>query len=521
MPTSRSVSISKHRAPAPRTAAVAVLALAGLVLSACSSAPSTDTSPPPETTLEAFYQQQVTFSDCQIPVSTEGAGSAVDGTCGTIEVPIDYNEPAGDTAELAVFRVPARGGDSIGSLLLNPGGPGSAGIGFAASSALALADDPVSEQYDLVGFDPRGVGASTPAIDCFTDAERDTDVSPASALVSPLNTRPLVEACADSVGGVEALAHMGTVEAARDLDVMRQVLGDEKLSFAGVSYGTRLGAVYAQTFPDKVRSLVLDGPVDPLAETYDRRIDQFTGLQGAFDDLAAFCIEQGDCPLGDTVAGATTRYQQLVQPLQDAPLPTVQGRDLTFTSANDAVVAGLYSKASWPAVIDGLSQLAEGRGDLLRALRDISQGRAADGTYTNAQEAIVVYNCLDETRFSEQGQIDMIEALHSAAPIFDTGRPVEGQAVPCAGWPSEPTLEYPYAVGIENLPPTLAVAVTGDPLAPYDGAMSLADTLGSALLTVEGDRHGVIMSGNECVDAIVASYLIDGDLPRSDVRCQL
>lgn len=513
MTTSRYAA--RARATIPGAAAIALVA--ALVFTACSSTANPEPPPPsPSTTLGAFYDQEATFAPCEIPVGD----ATVKGECGTVEVPIDYDEPTAETAELAVFRVPARGDERIGSLLLNPGGPGSPGVGYAASSALAMADDPVGERFDLVGFDPRGVGASTPTIDCYTDAERDADASPASA-ITPSGTMPLVEACAESVGGVDALAHMGTVEAAQDLDVLRAVMGDEQLTFTGVSYGTRLGAVYAQMFPERVRAMVLDGAVDPLTGTFDRRVEQFTGIQSAFDDLAAFCVEQGDCPLGDDVAGATARYQELVQPLQDEPVPTVQGRDLTFTAANDAVTAGLYSVAAWPTLIEGLTELRDGRGDLLRALRDIQQGRGTGGTYTTDQEAIVVYNCLDEARFSGDDRVELIEAVYAAAPIFDTGRPVVGEPDPCEGWPVEPTLEYPYATGIEGLPSMLTIAATGDPLAPYAGGVSLADTLGSSLLTVEGDQHGVIMSGNECVDATVASYLIDGETPASDARCQL
>lgn len=510
---SHSAAIKKRT---PR-AVVSLAVVAALTLAACSSTSDSESpSASPDASLDAFYGQEVTFASCEIPVGE----TTVDGECGRVEVPIDYDDPTAETAELAVFRVPARGDERIGSLLLNPGGPGSPGVGYAASSALAMAQDPVGERFDLVGFDPRGVGASTPTIDCFTDAQRDADASPAST-ITPSGARPLVELCAKSVGGVDVLAHMGTVEAARDLDVLREVLGDEQLTFAGVSYGTRLGAVYAQTFPQNVRALVLDSALDPFAGTFDRRVEQFTGIQSAFDDLAAFCVEQGDCPLGDDVAGATSRYQELVRPLQDEPVPTVQGRDLTFTAANDAVTAGLYSEASWPAVIKGLTQLRDGRGDLLRALRDILQGRANDGTYTSAQEAIVVYNCLDETRFSGDDRIELVQAMYAAAPIFDTGRPVVGGPDPCEGWPVEPTLEYPYATDIDGLPSLLTIAATGDPLTPYLGGARLADTLGSSLLTVEGDQHGAIMSGNACVDSTVGRYLIDGETPAADARCRL
>lgn len=458
------------------------------------------------------------FEPCDVLVPE--AGSAVNGECGTIEVPLDYTDVSGDSGQIAMFRVPARSEDPIGSLLLNPGGPGYPGIEFAASAAAAWANNPVTGRFDIVGFDPRGTGATVPAVDCFTDAEREVDATAASQLTRP-DSPPLVEACADSVGGVDVLAHLGTRDVARDLDVIRAVLGDEKLTYAGVSYGTRLGAVYAEMFPQNVRALVLDGAMNPRTGTLERRQDQWAGMQRAFDELAAFCVEQGDCPLGDDIEGTTAAYQALVQPLQDEPVAAGDGRELTFVAAHDGVVTGLYSQAVWPAVVAGLRELAEGRGETLLSLRDLYHGRSPNGSYDDAAEATSVINCLDEERFSGEDQVELVEKAFAAAPIFDTGRPVEAGPDWCEGWPVEPTLGYPYASDIEGLPATLTVSVTGDALTPHEGGISLADTLGGSLLTVEGEQHGAITAGNTCVDAIVAAYLIDLELPAEDATCRL
>ncbi|WP_208379106.1 alpha/beta hydrolase [Cumulibacter soli] len=184
-------------------------------------------------------------------------------------------------------------------------------------------------------------------------------------------------------------------------------------------------------------------------------------------------------------------------------------------------MTGLYSQAVWPAVVAGLRELAEGRGETLLSLRDLYHGRSPNGSYDDAAEATSVINCLDEERFSGEDQVELVEKAFAAAPIFDTGRPVEAGPDWCEGWPVEPTLGYPYASDIEGLPATLTVSVTGDALTPHEGGISLADTLGGSLLTVEGQQHGAITAGNTCVDAIVAAYLIDLELPAEDATCRL
>ncbi|GEK81337.1 alpha/beta hydrolase [Agrococcus baldri] len=485
-----------------------------LLLSACAGG-----APPPEpsadASLDRFYQQQPAFEACEIPVP---GADPVAGECAQLEVPIDYEQPEGDVAQVAVFRIEATGDAPIGSLLVNPGGPGFPGIGFAAQMAQAWAGSLVTERFDLVGFDPRGTGATTPAVDCLTDAERETDAVTASRLTIE-GVPPLVESCADSVGGVDALAHLGTRDVARDMDVLRGVLGDEELSYAGSSYGTRLGAVYAEMFPERVRALVLDGAMDPHSGTLERREVQWAGLQRSFEQFAEYCVAQGDCPLGEDAAGATAAYQQLVRPLIDEPLPTGDGRTLTFDAANDAVVTAMYSEETWPVLVTGLTRLSQGGGETMLAVRDAYHGRTAEGTYPNDAEATLAINCLDEDRFSPQGQAELMESALASAPFLDPGTEIEPVADACEGWPVEPTLGFPHATGIEGLPATLTVSVTGDGLTPHSGGISMAETLGGSLLTVEGEQHGTLVSGNECVDAAIASYLVDLETPDAGATC--
>ncbi|WP_209306729.1 alpha/beta hydrolase [Microbacterium paludicola] len=488
------------------------------VATACAPA-----APPPSEAsegggLERFYEQRLDLEPCELPGHVPE--NVIVGECGHVEVPLDYEDPDAALAQIAVFRVPARGDARIGSLVVNPGGPGFPGVGYAAQLADVWVDNALTERFDIVGFDPRGTGATVPALDCYSDAERDAGAGSASQL-SYSGVRPLVEACAESVGGEEALAHLGTRDVARDMDVIRAVLGDTSLSFAGSSYGTRLGAVYAEMYPENVRALVLDGALDPHATTLERRVQQWAGFQESFEQFAAFCAQQGACVIGDDPATATEEYQQLTRPLVDSPLLTTSGRELTFADVSDAMVTGLYSSATWPVMSQGLFELAQGDGTIMLGLRDFYLGRTPEGTYDNSTEATLAINCLDEDRFTPAELAELERAALDAAPFLDPGTPILETSDLCEGWPVEPTLGFPYADGIRGLPPTLTVSVTGDPATPHAGGIRLAETLGGSLLTVEGDQHGALLAANNCVEAAVAAYLIDLEVPARDAECAL
>ncbi|MEV0385845.1 alpha/beta hydrolase [Nonomuraea sp. NPDC050643] len=476
--------------------------------------------------LDRFYGQKPVFKPCD-PKLPPGV-PAVEAECARLKVPLDYRNPKGRQAELALLRVPARGKDPIGSLVLNPGGPGFPGTEHAALTAAVWAKSPITERFDLVGFDPRGVGASTPALDCYTDAERDLGAK-ISSIPAGLDdwtereTRRLLEQCAKRSGGEQVLAHVGTRDVARDMDVLRQALGDAKLSFAGTSYGTRLGAVYAEMFPKKVRALVLDGAMDPLAGTHERRIQQATGMQAAFERMAASCADKQkqDCPLGTDPKRATRAFQQLARPLVDKPARTSDGRGLTFEQAVEGVTAAMYLEAMWPTAIAGMAELKAGKGDTLLKLRDGYHGRTADGGYPDSLEATMTINCLDEERHTPKQETAMTRAWFKAAPFTDHGRPIKEARDGCEQWPVKPTLGYPYATNIKGLTDTLTVSVTGDAITPHEGGINLAKALGGSLLTVEGEQHGALLAGNACVNETVAAYLIDLKSPAEEARCKL
>ena len=498
-----------------------------LALAAC--APSN--TPPVPVGLERFYNQKLTFGPCQSYATTDAdaktfASDAYE--CARMEVPLDYTKPGGRTAQIALLRVPAKGepGKRVGSLLVNPGGPGGSGMSHAAFVATTLGEHPVTQRFDLIGFDPRGVAASTPKLDCFTDAEREADV-----MVNSFNsggkdyteeqTRQFYQQCAARSGGEDVLAHAGTRDAVRDMDVLRAVLGDQKLNFFGQSYGSRLGAIYAETFPQNVRALVLDGAVDPALGTVARRIVLFAGFQKAFDNMVAFCAKSPTCPLGTDPKQASAVFQQLMEPLIDKPVTTADGSKVTYTAAIEGVLTALYSEAGWPAIILGITELKAGRGDTLLFLRNLASQRRADGSYGNGQESLLAINCLDEERNTPGQETAMTREVFKVAPFLNHGRTVNARDL-CEHWPVKPTVGYPYAQNIKGLPKTLVVSITRDPATPHTGGISLAKTLGASLLTVEGERHGVaLVANNACVDNIVADYLIDLKLPADGATCTL
>nr|WP_273482754.1 alpha/beta fold hydrolase [Kribbella italica] len=440
-------------------------------------------------------------------------------------VPLDYGNPKGRTIQLGVLKVAATG-EPKGSLVVNPGGPASSGMSFAAQLKDFKGYPRIARQFDVVGFDMRGTGASTPSVDCLTDAERRNDLLMAINLFggetwTENETRRVAASCADGSGGADVISHLGSRDTARDMDLLRAVLGDEQLNYFGFSYGTRLGAVYAQTFPGKVRTMVLDGAMDPRLGIEKRMVDQYAGFQQAFDALATDCARAAGCPLGTDPAKATSRFQQLVRPLLDRPLPVGTDRRLTYRGAVEAVLFGLYHSTDWPTVVKALTELAAGQGRTLLAIRDGAHELQADGRYTNMLEGAFATHCNDRERLSPQQETAMRRQMQAAAPFLDDGRNRQARDI-CEHWPAGPSLTYPYVTDTDGLPPTLVVSVTGDPASPHQHGIGLAKTLGAGLLTVDGKQHGAaLVAGNDCVDSIVATYLIDAKAAPADAHCAL
>jgi pimeloyl-ACP methyl ester carboxylesterase len=514
------------------TALVAVLCSALVVLAACSqpaASPGDQEQAPP---LGRYYGQELAWGPCIDYARTASDRQSFGDPafeCARLEVPLDYAAPDGATAQLGILRKRATGADRIGSLMFNPGGPGASGMSLVASMSGRLAESPVGQRFDLVGFDPRGVGASTPTIDCLNDAEweveradLDVDPSPAGVQQTEAENRQYAERCTQRSGGPQVLANVGTRDVVKDLDILRAALGDEKLNFLGYSYGTRIGSAYAEAFPQNVRALVLDGALDPTQSTADRTVAQSAGFQKAFDAYAADCARQPNCPLGTDPAQATTRYQALTRPLIDKPIPAEGGtRTLSYPDAVTGTTQALYLEDFWPVLSRGLSGLASGDGTFLLRLADVYNDRGPDGHYDNGIEAFISISCVDEERITDRAQqAELLRRATEAAPFRDDGRGIVPALDPCAFWPAPPTSK-PHVPQVAGLPPTLTVSVTGDPATPYQAGVDLARALGGSLLTVEGEQHTAALRGNACVDGIVTSYLVDNRLPDAGARCTL
>jgi pimeloyl-ACP methyl ester carboxylesterase len=501
----------------------AALAAAAALLAGCTAAGAG--APEPPRTAASYAQQELRWGPCaDFARSDEDrrAFAARSLECALLDVPVDHDDPAGPVARIGVLRWRADPAVRVGSLVVNPGGPGASGMSAAADLAYRLPFDEVTRRFDVVGFDPRGVGASDPALRCSTPAERDAeradldlDTSPAGVAATEEEERAFAQRCLDR-GGEALLGHLGTRDVARDLDVLRAALGEERLTYLGYSYGTRIGTAYLTLFPERVRAMVLDGAVDPDRSVGEVLVAQAEGFQGAFTAFARWCAESGECPLGaDPVRG----FRALVDPLAAAPAPTAEGRPLSQPDAVSATLRALYSPVQWESLRTGLTELAAGRGDTLLALADLYHDRQGDGGYTNAADVRTAVRCVDDARLTDPAAVAEVDArVRAAAPFLDDGQPPSSARGACAFWPvpaAEPLVPDPAAV-----PPVVVVSTTGDPATPYAAGVELAGALGGRLVTVEGDQHTAYLSGIPCLDGPVTDYLVDPSrLPPDGLRC--
>jgi pimeloyl-ACP methyl ester carboxylesterase len=465
----------------------------------------------------------VQWAPCQAGAGESRIPSGAE--CGLLSVPVNYDNPDGDVAQIAMIRIKATG-QKIGSLFINPGGPGESGV-EAAVNLVGTMPQSVRERFDLVGFDPRGVGLSKPALWCNSDEDNDrlradptVEYTDEGVEHIETQTKEFIDRCVDKMGK-EFLANVGTQSVAKDLDAMREAVGDEKLTYLGYSYGTRIGATYAELFGDKVRAMILDGAVDPNADPVEADIRQAAAFQKAFDDYAADCAQDPSCPLGTDPAKATDVYKSLVEPLAQDPAPTNDPRGLGYSDATVGTILPLYSPNLWRHLTDGLTELRDGRGDTMLALADLYMGRDAQGHYNNSTDVRVAVNCVDEPPITDRDTvIEQDRRAREAAPFLSYGE-FTGNAPmgTCSFWPVPPTSD-PHELNVPGLPPTLVVSTTNDPATPYQAGVDLARQLGGTLLTFEGTQHTVVFQGNPCVDDISAKYLIGGVVPPAGTRCR-
>ena len=449
--------------------------------------------------------------------------------CGTVAVPVDWNNPAkpeGAQAELAVIRIPATG-DRIGTLVVNPGGPGASAVDTVAGMGASLADTDITRRFDLVGIDPRGVGHSTPGLRCRTDAEFDayrrepmTDYSPEGVAHIEQLSRQFAQMCADKMG-TDFLANVGTASSARDMDVVRTALGEDQINYLGFSYGTQLGAAYAEHYGDHIRAMVLDGAVDPNLDPIAESISQMSGFQTAFNDYAADCAQSAGCPLGTDPAKFVERFHQLVDPLVAKPGGTSDPRGLSYQDAMTGTVNALYTQRYWKYLTSGLLGLQRGTdaGDLL-LLADDYQHRDETGHYSNKQDAFVAIRCVDSPHPTDPAAwADADRQIRAVAPFLAYGN-FTGFAPRdvCATWPVPPT-SSPHPASSPGPGKVVVVSTTRDPATPYAAGVDLARQMGASLITFDGTQHTVVFNGDQCVDTAVMNFLVDSVVPPNDLRC--
>ncbi|MFF7281611.1 alpha/beta fold hydrolase [Streptomyces griseorubiginosus] len=512
-----------------------ILLAAALLASACSASASTssvgsataaaDVTPAalpkaPPAALASYYGQKVRWRGCGVPGFE----------CATLKAPLDYDKPAQGDIRLAVTRKKATGpGKRLGSLFVNPGGPGGSAVGYVQAYAGIGYPAAVRARYDMVAIDPRGVARSEP-VECLDGRDMDTYTQTDTTPDDARETTELVdaykefaEACGAHAPGL--LRHVSTVETARDMDVVRAVLGDRKLNYVGASYGTFLGATYAGLLPGRAGRLVLDGAMDPSLPARRMNLDQTAGFETAFQSFAKDCVQQPDCPLGTkgtSTAEVGRNLKAFFTRLDAHPIPTgdADGRRLGEALATTGVIAAMYDESSWAQLREALtSAIKEKDGAGLLVLSDSYYERDADGRYSNLMSANAAVNCLDLPP-----AYDTPEEVERALPSFEKASPVFGEglawaSLSCAYWPVGATGE-PHRIEARGAAPIVVVGTTRDPATPYRWARALAAQLTSArLLTYEGDGHTAYGRGSACIDSTINAYLLRGTPPTNGKRC--
>jgi len=507
-----------------------LLALA-VALSGCTSsgdqdeAASSSSSAAAETTA-APEAQPIDWSDCTsdlqpIIAGRPGADRPLTFECGTTDVPISYDDPTGETLQLFLVKATVAGQtDRIGSLLVNPGGPGQSASDAAIQSALTLPTD-VLNRFDVVGVDPRGAGLSTP-VECISDQQKDelfaadpraTDAAALATAFAAVDA--VAEGCSEKYDA--ALGAFSTVDSARDMDLVRQSLGDEQLTYLGYSYGTTLGSTYAELFPDRVRALVLDGAVDPATTAQESAEAQAQGFEAAFDAFAQNCTGLiGGCPVG---GDPRTFLNDLLAQAAGAPVPSSRAgetRQATPGLILNGVRSALYQPSAWPQLAQSLANARNGDAAGILTLADTYTGRNDDGSYSNVVDANVAVSCADTEEQFTQAEVSGLAADWNAKyPLF--GADAALGLYTCSAWeaPRTPLPERDAA----GSAPILVVGTQGDPVTPLPGAVDMAASLTSGvLLTWQGNGHTAYPK-TDCVTAAVNAYLIDLTAPQDGLTC--
>lgn len=505
------------------SAVIAGLAAASVALSGClyamipeQAAPRPSATNEPDTegvaeNLLPYYGQALTWASC---------GPGFD--CTDVIAPLDWENPGDGEITLAVVRHQATG-VPMGSLLTNPGGPGASGVELVQDSLGYAVGADLIENYDVIGFDPRGVGQST-AVTCFDAAGMDDYLYgiPSAPRGSAEWEAELLEAhksfadaCEANSGGI--LPHITTINSARDMDLIRAVLGDRKLNYLGYSYGTFLGATYASLYPDKAGRLVLDGAIDPAVSGLDVGATQALGFESALRAYVQDCLDSGECPFNGTVDEAMADLGALLASVDADPLRGGDGRLLGADSLMTAIIAALYSAESWPYLTQAIDEALQGDPSTAFVLADFYNGRDNGIYIDNSSEAFRAYNCMDYPVEGDPAREAEIEAkIAAGAP---TVAPYWNGPDSCAVWPYPPT-GIRGEIHAEGAGPILVIGTTNDPATPYEWSESLAAQLEQGvLITRVGEGHTGYNKGNVCVDEAVEAFFLDDVVPEDGLRC--
>ena len=508
----------------PRVALAVAAALAvSVTLTGCLQwflppSPTTTSQPTGEEVdaeLRPFYEQVLQWSSC-------GNGMQ----CTTATAPMDWEDPSAASIDLALVRQTATSGTAIGSLLVNPGGPGGSGWDFVYDSVDFAVSEDVQARYDVVGFDPRGVGRSS-AVSCYDDpafmdwynysiipGEPGTDAWIADVTAA---NQQFADSCREHTGPL--LGFVDTVSAARDLDLLRAVLGDEKLNFLGYSYGTFLGATYADLYPGKTGRLVLDGALDPATSDFDVTRTQAVGFESAYRAYLADCLTRAECPFTGSVDDAIAQTRAVLDGLEAAPLPGPDGRLLGSGAMFTAIILPLYRQDTWSFLDDLFTEVRAGQTGTAFYLADYYNGRNSDGTYRdNSTEAFLSINCLDyRSDVTPESMRAEAALLAEAAPLF--GPAMSWGGTLCKVWPFTSHRDR-VAITAPGSADILVIGTTNDPATPYVWAVAMADQLQNGhLVTFNGEGHTAYNGESACIDATVDAYLLQGTVPAADPMC--
>ena len=460
--------------------------------------------------LSRFYHQKVTWSRC------------APGYCTWVRVPIDYAKPSGATIRLRVKMRLGSGGPSSRKLIVNPGGPGGSGVEFVDALTPQL-PQALRSTYDVVGFDPRGVGQSAP-LTCLPDdkLEKLLDIDPdpdSDKEISKFRRAYRILGSGCAAEKPDLFGHVSTDEVVRDLDVIRAVMGQGKLDFYGASYGTTIGSRYAAAHPRRVGRMVLDGAVDPTTNRVKAARAQAKGLETALRSYLKDCVDEPGCPLGTEVDFAETQLVALLQDINDDSLEVGGERKLTEASAMYGIIAALYDPDSWPALTAAIKRAIYGDGTYLLSLADRYFRREPDGAIdNNFYESGQAVRCLDDPHSPSTDEIGTLQQeFTDVSPVF--GRMLAWSLLECAEWPAKGPDPRPLARA-SDAPPILVIGTTRDPATPFSASKTLASRLRTGVLvTRHGDGHTGFLMGNTCVDRTVVRFLL-GQAPSADVDCK-